>query len=71
MCDRTHPSVKLIKGEREIEGEMVRERERGGGVEVLTERFGQMDGQTGRALSALSDLTRRDRRMEGQDGRGK
>ena len=50
----------------DIEGEMVSE---GGGL--LTERFRQMDGQSGRALSAPSDLTRRDRRMEGQDGRRK
>lgn len=33
------------------------------------ERFGQMDEQTGRALSALSDLAVRDRKMEVWDGR--
>lgn len=38
---------------------------------VLTEWFGQMDGQRGRPLSAPSDLTRRDRKMEGRDGRRK
>lgn len=65
VCDRTRPSVKLIKDEREMKEEIA------GGGGVLTEWFGQMDGQRGRPLSAPSDLTRRDRKMEGRDGRRK
>lgn len=49
MCDRTHPSVKLIKGEREIEGEMVRERERRGGGGADREVW--TDGRTDRPCS--------------------
>lgn len=55
-CDRAHPSVKLIKDE------TVARRRR-----VLTERFGQMDGQTGCALSAQPDVMRRDGRTQGRE----
>lgn len=53
---------KANQGWMRAEGQIV-----GVGRKVLTEGFGQMDIQTGQALSALSDLTWRDRRMGWQE----